>query len=112
MMLADYSGAKSAFASDGNLACFLHDPAAFAPQYDGHCAYGVAPGGKVPANPNLWRIVDGKLYLNISEKVVRYWEDDIPGYLDEAASSWPELEPEKASSDEIPDFNFGTHVLK
>jgi YHS domain-containing protein len=58
---AEYNGATFAFASEENRDRFLADPAAFVPQYDGHCAYGVAKGGKVPGNPDLWRIVDGKL---------------------------------------------------
>ena len=62
---ADYNGATFAFSTEANRDRFLANPAAFAPQYDGHCAYGVAQGSKVPANPNLWRVVDGKLYLNI-----------------------------------------------
>ena len=58
------------------------------PQYDGHCAYGVAKGGKVPGNPTLWRIVDGKLYLNITKNVVGFWEEDIPGNLTTSEKNW------------------------
>ncbi|OZA17659.1 MAG: hypothetical protein B7Y02_02300, partial [Rhodobacterales bacterium 17-64-5] len=63
---AEYNGAVFAFATEENRDRFMADPESFAPQYDGHCAYGVAKGGKVPANPTLWRIIDGKLYLNIT----------------------------------------------
>ena len=58
---ADYNGAKWAFSSAENRDRFVADPAKFVPEFDGHCAYGAAQGGKVPANPHLWRIVDGKL---------------------------------------------------
>ena len=43
---ADYNGAKFAFANEANRDTFLANPTAFVPQYDGHCAYGVAKGGK------------------------------------------------------------------
>ena len=76
-----YNGATFAFSSEENKARFEAMPGAFVPQYDGHCAYGVAKGGKVPGNPNLWRIIDGKLYLNITQTVVGFWEEDIPGNL-------------------------------
>ncbi|OZA17658.1 MAG: hypothetical protein B7Y02_02295, partial [Rhodobacterales bacterium 17-64-5] len=71
---------------------------------DGHCAYGVAKGGKVPANPTLWRIIDGKLYLNITKSVVGFWEEDIPGNLAISEGNWPGLESEAASTDVIPNF--------
>lgn len=101
---AEYNGATFAFASAANRDTFLANPTAFVPQYDGHCAYGVAKGGKVPGNPTLWRIVDGKLYLNITQKVVGYWEDDIPGNLTKAEQNWTDIEAEEASTDRIPKF--------
>ena len=101
---AEFDGATYAFASEENRARFLADPASFAPQYDGHCAYGVAQGGKVPGNPNLWRIVDDKLYLNITETVVGFWEEDIRGNLQTSESNWPGLEGDPASTMAIPQF--------
>ncbi|WP_305036049.1 YHS domain-containing (seleno)protein [Poseidonocella sp. HB161398] len=101
---ATYNGAVFAFASEENRDRFLADPEAFAPQFDGHCAYGVAVGGKVPGSPELWRIVDGKLYLNISRRVARTWEEDIPGYLEKASEEWPDLEPAAASADPVPRY--------
>jgi len=101
---ADYNGATFAFSSEENRARFLENPAAYVPQYDGHCAYGVAKGGKVPGNPNLWRIVDGKLYLNITPTVVGFWEEDIPGNLETSEGNWPSLDPQPASTNPIPQF--------
>ncbi len=95
---AEYNGAKWAFSTAENRDAFLASPAKFAPQFDGHCAYGVSQGGKVPANPNLWRITDNKLYLNINPPVVGFFEEDIPGHLSAAAGNWTKLEGEAASS--------------
>ena len=94
---AEYNGARWAFASEDNRKAFLADPARYAPAYDGHCAYGIAQGGKVPGNPNLWRVVDGKLYLNITPTVVGFWESDIDGNLDKSTANWSKLEPVEAS---------------
>ena len=102
---AEYNGARFAFATAENRDAFLADPEKFVPQYDGHCAYGVAKGGKVPGNPTLWRIVDAKLYLNITEAVVGYWEEDIPGNLVRSESNWTKLEPADASTDRVPNFS-------
>lgn len=102
---AEYNGATFAFANAENLARFEADPARYAPQYDGHCAYGVAKGGKVPGNPNLWRVVDGKLYLNITPNVVTFWEEDIDGNIDLAEENWTDIEPDPASDRSIPQFD-------
>lgn len=101
---AEYNGATFAFATEANRDRFLADPAAFAPQFDGHCAYGVSKGGKVPANPNLWRIVDDKLYLNITKNVVSFWEEDIPGNISLADNNWGGIEASARSTDVIPNF--------
>ncbi|MEO0751985.1 MAG: YHS domain-containing (seleno)protein [Pseudomonadota bacterium] len=102
---ADYNGATFAFSSEANRDAFLADPARYAPQYDGHCAYGVSKGGKVPGNPNLWRIVDDKLYLNINTAVVGFWEEDIPGNITLAEGNWGGIEPKDASTNTIPKFS-------
>ena len=94
---AEYNGATWAFSSEENRDTFLADPVKYAPVYDGHCAYGVAQGGKVPGNPNLWRIVEDRLYFNITPQVVGFWESDIPGQIDQADSKWKKAEKKRAS---------------
>ena len=101
---AVYNDARFAFSTIENRDAFLANPAKYAPQYDGHCAYGVAVGGKVPANPYLWRIVDGALYLNITEDVVSLWEEDVDGFIGDADSEWDRLERKRASRKSIPSF--------
>ena len=101
---ADYNDATFAFSTEANRAKFLENPEHYAPQYDGHCAYGVSNGGKVPGNPNLWRIVDDKLFLNITKTVVTFWEEDIPGNINLAEGNWPGIEGKNASGNTIPNF--------
>lgn len=101
---AMYNGATFAFSSEANRDKFSANPAQYAPQFDGHCAYGVSKGGKVPGNPNLWRIVDDKLYLNITKNVVGFWEEDIPGNIDLANGNWVSIEPKPGSDRPIPKF--------
>lgn len=101
---ADYNGATFAFSTEANRDAFVANPEKYAPQFDGHCAFGVSKGGKVPGNPNLWRIVDGKLYLNITKNVVSFWEEDIPGNINLADGNWVSIEDKPASENVIPDF--------
>ncbi|MBD3662306.1 YHS domain-containing (seleno)protein [Sulfitobacter aestuariivivens] len=103
--VAEYNGATFAFSSADNKARFEANPAQYAPQYDGHCAYGVSKGGKVPGNPTLWRVVDNKLYLNITKNVVGFWEEDIPGNITLAENNWVNIEPTEASDRAIPKFS-------
>lgn len=71
---------------------------------DGHCACGGAVGGKLPADPAPWRILDGKLYLNIIRAAVAAWQEYFSGNLTRAAQNWVALEPEPASRRRIPGF--------
>jgi len=102
---AEYNGATWAFSTEENRDKFLANPEKYAPAYDGHCAYGVAKGGKVPGNPHLWRIVDGQLYVNITKEVVGFWEEDVPGNIEQAESNWPGIEGNPASDRTIPFYS-------
>ncbi|HSO07311.1 MAG TPA: YHS domain-containing (seleno)protein [Pelomicrobium sp.] len=88
---AVHEGATYRFATAENLAAFKADPARYAPQYGGWCAYGVAKGGKFDIDPQVWKVVDGKLYLNFNASVGRTWSGDIPGYLKRSEAEWPKI---------------------
>lgn len=83
-----YNGATYRFASEENKKTFDADPAKYAPQYGGFCAYGLSLGLKFDGDPNLWKIVDGKLYLNLNEQVVKLWNEDIPTKIHDADGHW------------------------
>ena len=85
----EWNGATWRFADADNLAAFKADPEKFAPQYGGYCAWAVSQGGIASTEPELWRIVDGKLYLNYSKSVQRTWIQDIPGNIVKADKNWP-----------------------
>ena len=51
------------FANASHRQMFEADPDHYLPQYGGMCAGGMALGVSVPANPENWVIVDGKLYM-------------------------------------------------
>lgn len=87
----EYKGAEWLFASAENLAKFKADPAAFAPQYGGYCAWAVSQNYTARGNPNYWTIVDNRLYLNYDKRIQARWEKDIPGFISQADANWPEL---------------------
>lgn len=102
---AEWNGATWAFSTRENRDKFLSDPEYYAPTYDGHCAYGASLNGKVPANPHLWRIDNGRLFLNVTETVVGLWEEDIDGSIRKADSNWKELATTPASGRKVPELD-------
>ena len=89
-----WNGAKWRFASAGNLAKFEADPAAYAPQYGGYCAYAAANGQKAKIEPEAWSIVDGKLYLNYDLPIRARWDANQAEYIRSADERWPKIAAE------------------
>lgn len=86
-----YQGAVWYFASAEHLARFQAEPARYAPQYGGYCAYAVSQGKTARIDPDAWAIVDGKLYLNYSAAIQKKWEKDRAAYIIAADAHWPKL---------------------
>jgi YHS domain-containing protein len=90
-LTVEHAGATYRFASAANRDDFVENPERFVPQYGGYCAYGMAQGGKYDVDPEAWKIVNGKLYLNKNRSVQQTWNEDIPGYIAEADRNWAEV---------------------
>ena len=88
---ADFQGSTFQFTSAAHRDTFAANPAKYAPQYGGFCAYGVAKGNKAAIDPAAFTVVGDKLYLNYSEAVRSRWLSDIPGYVEKADANWPEV---------------------
>jgi YHS domain-containing protein len=88
---ASYNGAEFRFADAANLAKFQANPAAYAPQYGGYCAWAVSQGYTASADPTVWKIVDRKLYLNYNAEVGQTWSKNIPGFIAAAKGNWPRI---------------------
>ena len=79
------------FASAANRDMFAKNPEKYAPQYGGYCAQGTSEGHLVVTQPDAWKIVNGKLYLNYDKKVQAQWMADIPGHIASANKNWPAI---------------------
>ncbi len=91
----DWQSATWRFASAKNRDLFAKDPEKYAPQYGGYCAYAVSQGYTATIDPQRWKIVDGKLYLNYSKEAQELWEKDVPGHIAAADKNWPKLKEAK-----------------
>lgn len=96
---ATYQGSTFYFSSAAHRDLFTADPAKFAPQYGGYCAFGMAKGYKAAIDPTAFTVVGDKLYLNYNGTVRALWVLDIPGYVKKADRNWPEV---RTSANVIP----------
>lgn len=86
-----YDGAIYHFSSEENRDLFNANPAKYAPQYGGFCAYGAAISRKFPIDPSVFAIVDGKLYVNATEDVAKLWGGKQASFIGDADKAWPEI---------------------
>jgi YHS domain-containing protein len=90
--VSTHEGVTYLFASEEHRKQFESAPAKYLPAYGGYCAYGVAIGKKFYTDPEAWKVVDGKLYLNLDAEIQKKWQEDIPGFIKKADTNWPDLE--------------------
>ncbi len=83
-----HGGGTYRFASQANLDAFKANPAKYEPAYGGYCAYGTALGKKFDGDPRYWKIVGGRLYLNLNGDIQAEWSKDIAGNLAKADANW------------------------
>jgi hypothetical protein len=67
---------------------FAASPEKYAPQYDGYCAWAMTEARLAKTDPEVWKIVDGRLYLNCSQEAYLKWSRDIPGNIKKADENW------------------------
>lgn len=86
---ATHEGATYLFASEKDKALFVKDPAKYAPQFGGFCAFGVSVGALFPVDVSTWQIHDGKLYCNLNPEILKTFNKDFEGNLAKARKNWP-----------------------
>ena len=88
---ATHAGSVFHFASQANRDAFAANPARYAPQYNGFCAFGVAGGYKAAIDPAAFTVVNDKLYLNYNKDIQQKWSADIPGFVAKGDRNWPKV---------------------
>lgn len=83
-----WNGAIWRFASAEARDRFAADPEAFAPRFGGYCAWAVSQNYIAPGDPRVWRIVDGRLYLNFNARAKELWEADLGGAIARGNANW------------------------
>jgi len=90
---AEHGGVKWQFATRENRDRFVANPARYAPQYGGFCAWGVANAKLFDVDPvGGWQVVDDKLYLNFNADINATFAGDTRGFIAKAERHWPVLD--------------------
>ncbi len=88
---AEHQGAVYRFANEAHRDLFRKNPSRYLPQYGNYCAYGVSVGAKFSADPTVWKIVKGRLYLNLDENIAKLFNQDLAGHIKKADENWRTL---------------------
>ncbi|NKC00657.1 MAG: YHS domain protein [Pseudomonadales bacterium] len=96
--VANHDGATYLFSNKENMETFEANPAKYAPAYNGYCAFGVSVGKKFIGDPEVWRVIDGKTYLNLDSGIQNDWLKDVPGRIKTANSKWGKIKNKNPAS--------------
>ena len=92
-------GVEWNFSNESHKQLFSANPVQYAPQYGGHCSDGIAYGTTTTnIDPQAWRIIDGKLYLNYDEGAAIEIEE-FEGQVARAEKNWPGIRAQLAKSE-------------
>jgi YHS domain-containing protein len=90
-----WNGAKWLFSSEENMKKFQANPEAYAPQFGGYCSFAVSEGYTADGDPEAWKVVDGKLYLNYNKQVREKWEKDQGTRIEKGTANWQAFKTKK-----------------
>ena len=90
-----WNGAKWYFSTEENMMKFRERPEEFAPQFGGYCSYAVSEGYTADGDPEAWKVVDRKLYLNYNRKVRETWEQNQTERIEKGKKNWSDFKTKK-----------------
>jgi YHS domain-containing protein len=94
----DHDGATWYFASAGNADAFRAAPARYVPSFGGFCAYGASVGKKFDGDPTIYRVIDGRLHLNLNPEIHVAFNADPAGAIAKADAAWPTIADKPADT--------------
>lgn len=93
---ATHKNAIYKFSSAKHRDLFRANPEKYVPQFGGFCAFGVSMEKKFDVDPEAFKIVENKLYLNLDKSVQKQWLKDVPGFITSADSNWFDIKDKTA----------------
>lgn len=96
--VVEHAGATYLFSGKASQELFQENPEKYVPAFGGYCAFGVSVGKKFVGDPEVWRVVDGRLYLNLDTGIQHEWLKDVPGRIRMANSQWKKIRGKSPAS--------------
>ncbi|MCH6256773.1 hypothetical protein MLD52_09460 [Puniceicoccaceae bacterium K14] len=93
----EYEGAIFLFATEANKDAFAKSPEKYLPEFNGYCAFGVSLGKKFHSNPEVFEVVEGKLYLNLDTDIQSKWRADLSESIAKGHAQWKSIADKSAS---------------
>ena len=90
-----WNGAKWFFSSEENMKKFQANPESYTPQFGGYCSYAVSEGYTADGDPEAWKVVDGKLFLNYNKQVKEKWEQNQTERIEKGSANWQQFKKKK-----------------
>jgi len=84
----EFDGNLYRFASASHLEQFKADPDRYMPQFNGSCAGMMSQNRKVEADPENWRVLDGKLYVFLAPVDKQRSREDYDRLVAAAQHHW------------------------
>jgi YHS domain-containing protein len=88
---ASFDGTTYWFKNAEHQALFTADPDHYAPRFNGYCTVMVSRGIKYEANPEMWAIADGKLWVFGGPRAVSSFKEQTADIVAKATENWPEV---------------------
>ncbi len=88
MYVFNWKDADWYFSSDENRKMFSKNPEQYVPQFGGYCSFAISKGFTANTNPEVFEIIDGKLYLFDSEGVKADWKANKDENLKACNANW------------------------
>jgi YHS domain-containing protein len=85
-----YQGAAYYFASATDLALFKKNPSKYVPQYGGFCANGMSNRKASDIDPNVFFVLNGKLYVCTSPEAEKEFQSNVQENVKKADQNWDE----------------------
>jgi YHS domain-containing protein len=95
---AAFDGTTYWFKNAEHQALFVADPDHYAPRFNGYCTVMVSRGIKYEANPELWKIADGKLWVFGGPKAVTAFDEKKEDVIAKATENWPKVSQQPAQA--------------
>ena len=83
----DFDDSRFLFSSQRNRDLFASDPDKYSPQFSGLCATGLSMGMKTEADPKVFKVIGGKLYVFSGTDALQMALKD-PALLKKSHDAW------------------------